>query len=64
MESVLHVEDVCLEITPSRRVVFRKGVDHLGVSVARLRPFIKWFVCVSSLIEAPLSFCIISRVFV
>ncbi|XP_039515716.1 arrestin, beta 2b isoform X2 [Pimephales promelas] len=33
MESVLHVEDVCLEITPSRRVVFRKGVDHLGLTV-------------------------------
>ncbi len=44
MESALHVEDVCFEITPSRRVVFRKGVDHLGVSVACLRLF-KLFEC-------------------
>lgn len=64
MESVLHVEDVCLEITPSSRVVFRKGVDHLGVSVACFRLFGKLFVCASSLIEALHAFCITSRVFV
>nr|XP_009301315.1 arrestin, beta 2b isoform X2 [Danio rerio] len=33
MECSVHVEDVCLDIPSSRRIVFRKGVDHLGLTV-------------------------------